>query len=196
MSFQYLDEQIDSEQKLVLLVKQNNKSAFNYLYSSYSSALFITISKIVADKHIAEDILQETFVNIWANIEQYDPEKGHLYTWMRNIAKNKAIDYTRCSVNNMRKRTEPEHSSIHMQNKTEQKIDHIGVSGIVASLSPQYQSLICLIYYKGHTFEEISRGFNIPIGTIKTRVRRALQMLRDEFSFNPGTLQELELSKN
>src|SRR5271156_5745929 len=93
-----------SESELIILIKQNDKKGFDFLYANYAAALSFTIGKIITDKHTAEDILQEVFINIWININQYDVSKGHFYTWMRNIAINKCKDFLRCSIHNMRKR--------------------------------------------------------------------------------------------
>ncbi|MBO9635590.1 MAG: sigma-70 family RNA polymerase sigma factor, partial [Chitinophagaceae bacterium] len=84
-----------SEQELVEALKQRNGKAFGYLYDNYSAALNGVIMDILQDDGSAVDILQEVFIKIWKQIEQYDPARGKLFTWMFNIARNAAIDATR-----------------------------------------------------------------------------------------------------
>ena len=81
--------------KLVSKVKDADTSAFAEVYDRYSGALNGVILRLVADQDIANDILQDSFVKIWKNIQSYDQAKGSFYTWMLNIARNTSIDYLR-----------------------------------------------------------------------------------------------------
>src|SRR5215217_1789678 len=84
-----------SEEELVLALKRNERTAFEFLYDHYSGALFNIISKTLRDEEKAADVLQESFLKIWKNIASYNPEKGRLFTWIMNIARNGAIDAAR-----------------------------------------------------------------------------------------------------
>ena len=77
------------------MLQKRNEKAFGYLYDNYSGALYGIVNSIVTDKEIANDVLQNVFVNIWRKIESYDATKGRLFTWMLNIARNAAIDEVR-----------------------------------------------------------------------------------------------------
>src|SRR4051812_8907071 len=84
-----------SEDELVSGLKSRNKSSLDYLYDHYSSALYGVISRVLRNEDVAEEVLQDAFLRIWDRIENYDPAKGRLFTWMLNIARNLAIDKTR-----------------------------------------------------------------------------------------------------
>src|SRR5258705_3632734 len=84
-----------TEPELVALLKERLQSAFNYLYDNYSGALYGVIVSIIQDKELSNDVLQEVFIKIWRQIEQYDPAKGRLFTWMINICRNASIDTLR-----------------------------------------------------------------------------------------------------
>jgi RNA polymerase sigma factor (sigma-70 family) len=84
-----------NEAALVNLLKQRSEKAFSYLYDNYSGALYGIIHSIITEIENANDVLLDVFVNIWKKIESYDPSKGRLFTWMRNIARNAAIDKIR-----------------------------------------------------------------------------------------------------
>ena len=85
----------NDEQTLVLALKAKDKQAFSYLYDNYSDALYGVINRIVLSNEIAGDVLQEVFVKIWKNIDNYSREKGSIFTWMMNISRNAAIDQIR-----------------------------------------------------------------------------------------------------
>src|SRR5206468_3616525 len=84
-----------SEEELVLLLQQQSRQAFNYLYRQYSAVLYGVIYKVITDEQTSQDVLQDVFIKIWNNISQYNAQKGRLYTWMLNIARNAAIDKLR-----------------------------------------------------------------------------------------------------
>ena len=77
-----------TQDELVSLIRAGNQKAFSYLYDNYSKALFGVIHTIVNDFSESEDVLQKTFLKIWDNFQSYDSNKGRLYTWMLNIARN------------------------------------------------------------------------------------------------------------
>jgi RNA polymerase sigma-70 factor (ECF subfamily) len=76
-------------------LKAKDEQSFSYLYDNYSGALYSIVLQILPDKELANDVLQEVFVNIWRKIDTYDNTKGRLFTWMLNVARNLAIDMVR-----------------------------------------------------------------------------------------------------
>lgn len=164
------------------LLKSRDSKAFSYLYDNYSASLYSVIAQLVNDIEIANDVLQEVFINIWRKIDSYDPVKGRLFTWMLNIARNASIDTLRSrSYQNTRKNqslqenTEwPEPGKPDLVN-----IDNIGLKRVVERLKKEHRVLIDLAYFKGYTHEEIAEIEDIPLGTVKTRIRNALMQLRD-----------------
>ncbi len=174
-----------SEEELVLLLKQQSKDAFNYLYKNYSGVLYGVINKVVFDEHTANDVLQEAFVKIWNNIGKYEPGKGRLYTWMMNLARNTAIDKLRSKGEIMKGKIqtgEDDVSNTGNVMRTEQATDTIGLRKIVAELRPEYAVIVDLAYFKGYTLSEVSEALKVPLGTVKTRLRSAMQQLREEFN--------------
>lgn len=174
-----------SEEELVYLLKQQNQEAFNYLYQHYSAVLYGVIIRVITDEQTAQDVLQEVFIKIWNHIAQYNSSKGRVYTWMINIARNAAIDKLRSKGEIMKGkiRTGEEHVYNLQHNlKTEQQTDAIGLRNLISELKPEYQNIIELSYFKGFTLDEISKILDIPLGTVKTRMRHAIQLLREKFS--------------
>jgi RNA polymerase sigma factor (sigma-70 family) len=171
-----------NEQELTALLKNKDQAAFARLYDNYSGAIYSIILQIVNDEELANDILQEVFINIWRKIEMYDAEKGRLFTWMLNIARNASIDMLRSRGyrNSKKNQSIQENVDITVPGNTEQmNVDSIGLKKLLEKLKPEQRVLIDLSYFKGYTHEEIAEQENIPLGTVKTRIRNALIQLRE-----------------
>lgn len=161
-------------------LKQRDDRAFGYLYDHYSGALYSIVLQIVQSRELASDILQEVFVNIWRRIESYDPSRGRLFTWMLNIARNASIDNVRSKgfQNTQKNQPIPENVNKLGSTVTQTNVDSIGIRKTLEKLRPEHRVLIELAYFKGYTHEEIAEIEDIPLGTVKTRIRNALLQLR------------------
>jgi len=165
------------EQDLVALLRQKDDSGFTYLYEHYSGALYGVIKQIVTDMELANDVLQETFVNIWRKIDSYDAGKGRLFTWMLNIARNAAIDKTRSKSFQQSLKHTPIDGEF-VQPSVKPGIDDFGLKRVVYKLKEEHRMLIELSYFQGFTHEQIAKSLNMPLGTVKTRIRSALIQLK------------------
>lgn len=171
----------NDEQRLILGIQEKEATAFNYLYDNYSGALFGVINRIVQSEEIAEDVLQEAFVKIWKNADQYNTQKGTLFTWMLNISRNLAIDTLRSKSYKKETQNQNLEENVYQVDSQEQvqtKVDHIGLKEQVNQLKPDQKILIDMIYFEGYTQDDVSKELNIPLGTVKTRLRAAIQQLR------------------
>jgi len=174
-----------SEEELVLALRNREKIAIEALYDMYSSSLYGVISRIIIDTATAEDLLQETFVKIWHSFSGYSTEKGRLFTWMVNIARNLAIDKLRSKdFKNQNKNQELENNVtfIDEQRNTVYKPELLGIKDLVGTLKPEQKSILELVYFKGYTHVEAAEELGIPLGTIKTRLRMAILQLRKHFN--------------
>lgn len=174
-----------SEEELILSLRHREKIAIEALYDMYSASLFGVISRIVIDTATAEDVLQETFVKIWHSFSGYSSEKGRLFTWMINIARNLAIDKIRSKdYKNQNKNQDIENNVtfIDEQKNTVYKPELVGVKDLLATLKPEQRSILDLIYFKGYTHAEAAEELEMPLGTIKTRLRMGIQELRKHFN--------------
>lgn len=170
-----------SEQELVKRLQAKDKSALEFLYDNYSGALYGVIFRVLKNEDIAEEVLQDVFLKIWDRFEQYDPTKGKLFTWMLNIARNQAIDKTRSKEISKDQKTrgiENVVSRIDNKGSVEQRIEDIGVKDIIRNLPDDQQFVVEYLYFKGYSQSELAEEFNIPLGTVKTRLRLAMQSLR------------------
>jgi RNA polymerase sigma-70 factor, ECF subfamily len=169
------------EQELVAQLLQQNDQAFSYLYDNYSPALFGVVSQIIPDSEMAADVLQDVFVNIWKKIRLYDETKGRLFTWILNIARNAAIDKlrSRSYQDTLKNRPLTENvNTITANSVVNPQQNDIGLKRQVGKLKDEYRVLIDMSYFQGFTHEEISKILDLPLGTVKTRIRSALIQLR------------------
>ncbi|MES2808327.1 MAG: sigma-70 family RNA polymerase sigma factor [Bacteroidota bacterium] len=174
-----------TEEELVSALQNREKIAVEALYDMYSASLFGVISRIVIDEATAEDVLQETFVKIWHSFPSYSADKGRLFTWMVNIARNLSIDKLRSKdFKNNSKNQELENNVtfIDEQRNTVYKPELMGIKELVQKLKPEQQSILDLVYFKGYTHVEAADELGIPLGTIKTRLRMAIIELRKNFN--------------
>ena len=169
-----------NETDLILLLKEREQSAFSYLYDHYSGALYSIILSILPDKELANDVLQEVFVKIWRQVDSYNAAKGRLFTWMMNIARNASIDMLRSKgYQKAQQNRELTEAVYEKGGSIVTNINQIGLRKLVHSLKEEYKVLVELSYFQGFTQDEISKTLNMPLGTVKTRLRTALLQLRE-----------------
>ena len=171
-----------SEEALVVALQRRDRSALEYLYDHYSGALLGVITRIIKKEELAEEILQDVFLKIWDRIDTYDAAKGKLFTWMLNIARNQAIDKTRSKEFTKGKKTDDIENIVSKVDKrefTELKVEAIGLQEVLQNLPEEQRFVIDHHYLKGYTQAEMSEEFNLPLGTVKTRMRLAMKELRN-----------------
>ncbi len=169
-----------TEQELVTALKAGNEQAFSYLYDHYSGSLYSIILQIVKIPETANDVLQEVFINIWRKIAGYDPVRGSVIHLMLNISRNASIDMLRSRAYQNNLKNQEITDTVYANDQVNQTpIDGIGLGRYMGKLRPEQRVLIELAYFKGYTQEEIAEIEDIPLGTVKTRIRNALLQLRE-----------------
>jgi RNA polymerase sigma factor (sigma-70 family) len=172
------------EPLLIARLRSRDTAALEYLYDHYSSAMYGVILRIVKKEEIAEEVLQDVFLKIWDRFSNYHEGKGRLFTWMINVARNHAIDRTRSRELMKEQKTagiENLVSNIDNKEYTEQRVESIGVADVLRNLPDEQRFVVEHLYLKGYTQSEVAEEFNIPLGTVKTRLRLAMQQLRMTF---------------
>ena len=170
-----------SEEELVILLQNKDQKAFSYLYDNYAGALNGVIYRMVDNRELAEDILQEAFIKIWNNFSNYDHLKGRLFTWMLNITRNLTIDTLRSKGYKKQAKISSDENSVSNytdDSKVAERFDSMGLRKQLVNLKPEQRSIIDLAYFNGYTQDEISKELGIPLGTVKTRMRTAILELR------------------
>jgi len=162
-------------------LQQRDQQVFSYLYDHYAPALNAVIYRMVEDRELSEDLLQDAFVKIWNNFNSYDRSKGRLFTWMINLTRNLTIDTLRSkSYKKQSKISADENAVSNVRDSSTgiEKFDAVGLAKQLANLKPDQKTIIDLAYFNGFTQDEISKQLDIPLGTVKTKMRSAILELR------------------
>ncbi len=170
-----------TEESLVISLKRNDRKAFEHLYDNYSAALYGAIFKILNNEEKAQDVMQEVFLKIWRKINEFDPSRGRLFTWMINIARNSSIDLLRKEKNIFMENISESTGRVDKFISESGEVAHIGIRELLLVLKPERKDLVDLVYFQGYTQEEAAEKLRIPLGTAKSRIRVALQELKNYF---------------
>lgn len=169
---------------LVQLIKSKSERGFNVLYSNYSKGSYGVLFKHVRRTEVADDLLQDTFVKIWKYIDGFDPARGSLFTWMLNIAQNLAIDYLRSASHRKQSlQVSIDLLSFTKDNKyniatTTNDVEFKDFKSKALQLDPKYAEVIDMIFFYGWSHEQTAHLLKLPLGTVKTRARKGLGLLK------------------
>ena len=174
-------------------VASYDSKALEVLYNRYSTILYTLIKTIVSDEKLAEEVLSDVFVIIWRKINRFDFRKGNVYTWLITLARNKAVDTIRVK----RSGVETEPYSDEYENKfilpalepIEKNLElkdalnrTVKMQKAMEELTDAQQYVIHLAYFEGLTESEIASKLNIPVSTVKSKIRIALTNLKENLS--------------
>ncbi len=160
------------------MLASGDKTAISLLYENYADTLYGVIKKIITDDDLAQDVLQESFVKIWRYSKKYDPDKAKLFTWLYRIAYNTAIDKVRSLKNKINKEVQIEVSDVYKITTNTLNQDVLDIKKHLGSIEEKYQIVINALFFEGMTQQEASEELNIPLGTIKSRLKIGLRELK------------------
>ncbi len=172
-----------TEQQIVQRIRKRDQSGLQYFHDNYSESIMGIIMRVIKERQPAEEILQITLLKIWNKIDRYDERKSGLFTWASVIARNSAIDKLRYA-NRISTNTIGEDISNFQLPNTAAKSNvsnEIDTEIILKSLDDKHRVLIKKMYLEGKTQKDISEEMDIPLGTVKTRLRSAIKELRAKF---------------
>jgi len=166
------------EQNIVQLLEKGDKAALNLLYENYADSLYGVILKVTNNEEIAQDALQETFIKVWKNSKKYDKKKAKLFTWLYRIARNTAIDKVRSYSNKFEKEVQIDKSNVYILPTSNLNQDVLDLREHVSKLDDKYQIVLKALFFEGMTQQEASDELDIPLGTIKSRLKIGLRELK------------------
>jgi RNA polymerase sigma-70 factor (ECF subfamily) len=190
-------EQNKQDAELLKRIQRQDQQALGNLYDRYSPVLYPLALRIVASTEEAEDLLQEVFLQIWEKAGTYASERGSVYSWIVALCRNKAIDRLRSK--NFKKKSkevtiEESHSvsDEHSASNPHQVLVLKGytetVRSALKSLSRLEVKILEMSYYEGYSQSEIARMLKMPLGTVKTKMRKGIQKLRQVVRREEGTV--------
>jgi RNA polymerase sigma-70 factor (ECF subfamily) len=174
-------EKVPIDETITSLLQSRNQRALILLYEHYSPALYNIIHRIVRSDEIAEETLQDCLLKIWDKADQFDPEKGRLFTWMVRLCRNLAIDKIRSSQFKKGNKTESMPDYVNDDDRLSEapNVSDPGLRKVVEQLDEKSRLVIELLFFQDYTQKEASEALDIPLGTIKSRSRKALLDLRN-----------------
>ncbi len=165
---------------LMRRIGQRDQVAFRALYDATASHLFAVALRIVRQRDLAEDVLQESFVSIWDRAPDYDPVRGSAMSWLVTIVRHRAIDtLRRLSVRPEGASAGDEALATMMSGAdTAAGAERRALDRCLGELDQKPREAIVYAYAFGYTHEELAAKFNTPLGTIKSWIRRSLDRLK------------------
>jgi RNA polymerase sigma-70 factor (ECF subfamily) len=167
------------------LVQRGDARAFEAVYDRHGTAAFSLAYRIAGSRSAAEDIVQEAFLSVWRSAVRYQPEKGNLRSWLLSVVHNRAIDWLRRSVQHDRRRAgfdgieerraAPELTDAEAFRREEAHV----VREAMERLPSDQLRVVELAYFGGFTHSQIADLLGMPLGTVKGRMRLALDKMRD-----------------
>lgn len=172
-----------ADDDLLEAVSQGDESALAALYDRYRLILFGLILRILHDRQESEDVLQETFLQVWRRAEDFDPSRGRAFTWLVTIARSRALDRVRRLGPRSRFVEADEQPVNDKVIDTAQELVKSEQGEIVRQalrgLPEEQRRTLLLAYFEGLTQAEIAERLGDPLGTVKTRMRSGLIKLRE-----------------
>ncbi len=178
----------DEEREWMKQIQSGNKLYLSKLYNRYNRVLYGMIYNVLRRKEESEDLLQEVFVQAWEKADLYDPARGTVYSFLVTMARNKAIDVTRSkSFKNQLKEDhvindftlELQHDNPNPHEEIELNERAVSVRKALAKLKEDEREVLYISYFHGLSQSEIAEKIDIPLGTVKYRMRQGMIKLRD-----------------
>lgn len=170
-------------------ISNRDSKALESLYNRYSPVLYTLVKRIVADKESSEEILADIFVIIWQKSSMFDINSGNLFSWLITLTKNKSLDFVRRDKSIVTANYDDEYensfiipslSSIMPAGSLDKTINNREkIFEAVHSLTEAQQYVLSLAYYDGLTESEIANKLNIPLLTVKSKIRVALNSVKE-----------------
>jgi RNA polymerase sigma-70 factor (ECF subfamily) len=175
---------------LIARVARGDEQALLELYDRYASRVYALALRILREPMMAEEAVQDTFLKVWNHAREYQPQRSALRIWLLTIARRTALDRLRLEARrpSLSDATDPEElwRSIPDAGSTEDEARWRSLYLTVQTLPPEYRVVIELAYYQGLSQSQIAAVLGWPLGTVKTRLREAMQRLRRAWEADPS----------
>jgi RNA polymerase sigma-70 factor, ECF subfamily len=178
-----------ADEELMPWIGRKDAEAFEVFYDRHGGASFSLAYRILGDRTAAEDCIQEAFISIWKSGGKFDATRGSVRSWTLSIVRNRAIDALRSKAGKAPKLTFDDDAVLESRPSEERTEDEAlrnetatEVRGAISHLPGEQSKVIELAYFGGFSQSEIARMLNVPLGTVKGRMRLGLEKIRGELA--------------
>ena len=177
--------EVSPDATLLSRLLQKDVSAFEQLYDRHSRLVYGLVLRILQQASTSEEVVQDVFLQLWRNAEQYDSSRGPFVPWLCTMARNRALDQLRLKSERQRRREDlPEDLpsaviALDYEKAFDEKRRAERVRSLMASLTPQQKKAIELAYFEGLSHSEIAAALKEPLGTVKSWIRNGLLRLKE-----------------
>ena len=172
-----------SDEELVGAVAQGHPPALELIYQRYGGPIYVLARRVLVDDSLAEEVVQEVFLKLWQEPERFDPQRGALRSFLYRQAHSRAVEWIRAEEARRRREDRHDRENLRMPDDLEteawQLIRSELVKEAVAELSEGEREAITLAYFGGKSYREVAALLDVPEGTIKSRINRARNLLRE-----------------
>ena len=172
-----------SDEQLLSHIAQRSETAFEMFYDRHSGAVYALARKILRTKTDSEEVMQDVFVKIWNRAGEYDAARGTVMAWLMTIAHHLCVDVFRKNQN--RQTDELDDAAVnaasHGSDIAELTLDRMMAAKALEMLEASDRALLEALYFEGLSQSQLAARTGLPLGTLKSRVRSALQRLRAQF---------------
>jgi RNA polymerase sigma factor (sigma-70 family) len=183
-------------QDLIARIVKQDQAAFSVLFKAMSSRVYSLALRITGSKQLAEEVTEDTLFQVWRQAPRFDPERGTAKTWILTIARSRALDARRSvpfyeSQENYE--TEPDmdnHNHDELPDLLSAIEENDKLHSALENLDPLPRQLIALSFFRGLSHEEISAQANLPLGTVKSHLRRAVINLREALTAQAAVVHQ------
>ena len=180
------DLSILEDERLLAMVSRKNVRALEMLYNRYSPRALGLALRILQDRDLAEQVVQDAFWRVWRKAEQYEQKKGRFSTWLFTIVHNLAIDHIRqrrgsvsLDAPELAETIESQADDTDMDENISRQLDGAQVRAALQSLPDSQREVIELVYFEGLSHRQVAKKLSTPLGTVHTRARLGIQKLRE-----------------
>jgi len=175
-----------ADEDLISLVGDGDAQAFAVLYDRHSRAAYSLAYRMMNGRQAAEDLAQDAFLKVWRAATSYRADRGGVRTWILSIVRNRGIDQLRSSASRRRVQDRVEATTDRWQPseafaETWRNSQREQVREALDTVPPEQLKVLALAYFSGYTHMEIAENLDVPLGTVKGRMRLGLKKLRDHF---------------
>ena len=171
-----------SDAALVLAIGRWREDALAEAYRRHAGASFALARRLLGDKELAEEVVQEVFLRLWHRPDRFDPERGSLRSYLLAQTHGRSVDLLRSEISRRRREERDARETAESAPDIEREVIDLTVAermkGVVSELPAEERKAIELAYFGGHTYRQVAVMLDTPEGTVKSRIRSGLKRMR------------------